>query len=626
MKNLLPLLFMIFGVFYANAQRFHTNEEQTLTICDTDITPGGITADYVQICQSPARGTVAITSAAHCVNYTPNTNYFGYDSYCISYCIGGVCTDTTINVTIHPVGETVIVNNTEDAISNQCRADLAGNAPVTFSICSPPGYGVASTNPLCVIYDPIPNFVGYDTMCLSMCIDTLCDTSTIVYYNTPVTETINITDNGNGSTICYADLMTQLSSLNSINISTAPNSGTASVNGSTNCVDYVPDPAVVATGNGGSATLTITACDANGVCDATTVNITILGFTITNNTNATQLAQSLAGNGVSIVGIPELTCNDAGSATFINAPNALGISDGVLLSSGNALNVKNSPGFQDDGEFYEPGDSDLDILLNQMGETYPTSDACVLEFDIQVLGDSLTFNYVMGSEEYPDYVCSEFNDIFGFFISGQNPLGGTYNSQNIALIPNTNIPVAINTVNSGIAGGTGAASCDLTNSAYFNGAINPYIKYNGNTVVLQAKALTVPCSIYSFKLAIADGAGNSIFGPDVTFDSGVFLEAGSFQSIPVSIASQTNLGSAFTNAVEGCVEGEFIFQLTSPLPNNYTIHFGVGGTAVNGVDYQLVEDSVVIPAGDTTFTVNINTIDDGIAEGTETIKLYLLNP
>lgn len=622
MKHYFTLFLFIILAFYTNAQRFHTNEDQTLTVCDTDLTPGGISADSVLICQNPQEGTATISG--NCINYTPNTNYFGYDSLCVSFCIGGICVDSMVNITINPVGENHNFSIPEDASYFACEAVLAGGSDVVFTINSVPTYGVAGTNPACITYNAGgTNYVGYDTVGIIMCVDTLCDTSNIIFNMTPVTETINVVDSGNGVSICYADLMTVLDSFSTISITTQPSPGTASVNGNTNCVDYVPDPAVVATGNGGTDQLSIQVCNPNGICDITNVNINILGFTVVNNTNATQLAQSLAGNGVT-VDTAWLNCNNAGSGSFINAPGALGIKDGVILTTGKVSNVNNDPSFfpaYSDQQLGGVGDSHLNALLSSMGETYVTYDACVLEFDIQVLGDSLTFNYAMGSEEYNEYVCGAYNDVFGFFISGPNPVGPNYNSQNVALIPGTNTPVAINTVNNGsvgVLGGGGTGICDLSNSSYFNGPI-PSIVYDGNTVVLQAKSLTVPCQTYHFKLAIADGG-------DDNFDSGVFLEAGSFQSIPVSIASQTNLGNAFTNAIEGCVEGEFIFELTSPLSNDYTVHFGVGGTATNGVDYQTIADSIVIPAGDTSFTVNINTIDDGVTEPTETIKLYLLNP
>ncbi len=50
--------------------------------------------------------------------------------------------------------------------------------------------------------------------------------------------------------------------------------------------------------------------------------------------------------------------------------------------------------------------------------------AAILEFDFVPVSNSVQFRYVFGSEEYEDdggfinYQCSDYNDKFGFLISG----------------------------------------------------------------------------------------------------------------------------------------------------------------------------------------------------------------
>ena len=70
-----------------------------------------------------------------------------------------------------------------------------------------------------------------------------------------------------------------------------------------------------------------------------------------------------------------------------------------------------------------------------------TNDACVLEFEFScdTEPEGFSFKYVFGSEEYNEYVDTTFNDVFGFFLDGEN----------IALIPGTPTPVSINNVNCG---------------------------------------------------------------------------------------------------------------------------------------------------------------------------------
>jgi outer membrane protein OmpA-like peptidoglycan-associated protein len=64
-----------------------------------------------------------------------------------------------------------------------------------------------------------------------------------------------------------------------------------------------------------------------------------------------------------------------------------------------------------------------------------------VEFDFVPMGNSVQFNYQFGSDEYPEYVGSPYNDVFAFFISDEN------STSNIALVPGKSIPVSINNIN-----------------------------------------------------------------------------------------------------------------------------------------------------------------------------------
>jgi hypothetical protein len=58
--------------------------------------------------------------------------------------------------------------------------------------------------------------------------------------------------------------------------------------------------------------------------------------------------------------------------------------------------------------------------------------------------------------------------------------------------------------------------------------------------------------------------------------------------------------------------------------NDLTVNYTITGTAVNGVDYQLISSSVVIPNGSSSVDIPIRGLEDGLFEGTETITLTLL--
>ena len=235
-------------------------------------------------------------------------------------------------------------------------------------------------------------------------------------------------------------------------------------------------------------------------------------LTVTGGLTGQQLADLLTASGVEISNV-SLQCPTQSSGSFSNANPNIGLATGVLLTSGciaNAPGPNNAPGTT--CATGAPGDADLQALT-----TTQTYDRCYLQFDVVPLGTTITFNYVFASEEYEEYFCSSFNDVFGFFVTGPKPGGGTYNKVNIALIPGGSTPVAINNVGPGTCGG-------INNSVYYNNNnAGVTTEYDGFTDVFTATIAVDRCATYTFKLGIAD-AGDRIL------DSGVFIEEGSFSS------------------------------------------------------------------------------------------------
>lgn len=240
----------------------------------------------------------------------------------------------------------------------------------------------------------------------------------------------------------------------------------------------------------------------------------------TDDVDATTLSENLVGSGVTILS-STLVCPDGAAAFFTNGETTnIGLSEGILLSTGQAVSAigPNTSG-STTTNWGEPGDSDLAALV----APFPTFDACYLEITLIPSGDVVEFTYVFASEEYNEYVCSVFNDVFAFFVDGPGA-----DHVNIAVLPDGETPVTINTVNNGNIGSNGNASnCsedDLANSDFFVDNIGgTTIEYDGFTVPLTATLAVTPGETYTFKLAIADVG-------DGTLDSGVFVEAQSFVS------------------------------------------------------------------------------------------------
>ncbi|MFH0894385.1 MAG: choice-of-anchor L domain-containing protein [Bacteroidota bacterium] len=338
----------------------------------------------------------------------------------------------------------------------------------------------------------------------------------------------------------------------------------------------------------------------------------------------TQLVQNvLVGGGVTVSGVTYSgAANSIGGFTQGNTTN-LGLNNGVILSSGVVDASNSEPQIGSAVSNFlswtqaTSGDPDLDAIIG--GNS--SQDASILAFDFVPLDDTVRFRYVFGSEEYPEYVCSSFNDVFGFFISGPGISGPfTGGAKNIALIPGTTLPVAINSVNNGTIGsaGTSGGCTSLAYSSYYvdNEALGgTTIVFDGFTTVLTAWSVVVPCSTYHIKLAIAD-----IY--DGAYDSGVFLEENSFSTNAVSVTYAT-ANPVDTSGIEGCNDIIVTFNMANPVSSATVINYTIGGTATNGTDYTTIGTSVTIPAGSTTTTLTIHPLTDGIAEGIETITITL---
>lgn len=302
------------------------------------------------------------------------------------------------------------------------------------------------------------------------------------------------------------------------------------------------------------------------------------------------------------------------SGTFSASGTTFTMQNGILLTTGGA-NVAIGPNDEPDAQVNQGAGGDAD-LTSLAGET--TYDAVVLEFDFVPQDDTLTFRYVFASEEYPEWVGSEYNDVFGFFVSGpgitgpySSPGGFPNGAANIALIPGTTTPVAINNVNNGDDNNGPCENC-----AYYEENTNNDVQYDGYTTVLTAQVVVTPCQTYHIRLAVAD-AGDRIY------DSGVFLEAGSFTS-----GGGITVDFSDVEVHEGCTDDYLVFRRVNLADNSQALGatYSIGGTATMGVDYDAFPLSVTIPAGEDSVVIPITVPLDYTVEGTETIIVNMDQP
>jgi gliding motility-associated-like protein len=308
-------------------------------------------------------------------------------------------------------------------------------------------------------------------------------------------------------------------------------------------------------------------------------------------------------------------------------PAAFPLEAGLVLSSAYSENIATC-GFEDVpfGSGVS-GDQDLLNIANSVpgmiGQNFnvgSVNDLCILEFDFVATGDTVKFNYIFGSDEYLTWINSSFNDIFAFFLSGpgitgpyDSPAGFPDGAINIAQVPNTNppLPITISSVNPGI------------NAQYYNdNPNNDEICINGYTIKLEALGEVICGETYHIKLAIADGS-------DTALESIVILEAGSFTSNSVvQVDLSIDVGGPDADTMyEDC--GIATLTFTRPIDTLIDIEEMIvieyQGTAINGVDYSLLPDTVIFAPGVQSVSFEVDAFEDGLAEGTEEVIFEILN-
>jgi large repetitive protein len=331
-------------------------------------------------------------------------------------------------------------------------------------------------------------------------------------------------------------------------------------------------------------------------------------FSVTPSTNATTLAQSIVGTGVTLVGTPTLTGMTGQAGLFdafttgpfqnpvTNATGNVSIPRGVILSSGLVQNATGSYLGGADADLGGAGDTALSGIAG-----FATQDAVSLEFSFIPDSNEIFIEYLFASTEYPGFVNSSFNDVFAFFVNGVN----------VALVAGTNDPVTINKINAGNPVGTG-----VTNPQFFTqySTSNTPFNYGGATVLLTARATVTKGVVNTFRFAIADASDGSL-------DSAVMIGAGKFTTInPTSLAVAT---PTLPNA-----------QIQVPYSQQLSASGGTPGYSWAATSGTLPPGLVLTPAGviqgtpsqQGTFNFGVTVTDSTGATATKSLSITVLGP
>lgn len=214
--------------------------------------------------------------------------------------------------------------------------------------------------------------------------------------------------------------------------------------------------------------------------------------------------------------------NPLSIGAFSNSSKYYLIKKGIILSTGNAEDAIGPNQYNDMGFFFNsPGSSKLEKIAT--GRTF---DACELSFEFISTEDSINFNFIFASEEYPEYVHKGVNDVFAFFMEDLS----TNEIRNLAVVTKKALPVNVDNINSlrnpelFIENGIWEAGNVLKwKSNPGLGELALTYEFDGFTTLLETGSSVVPGRTYRITFVIADVG-------DGLYDSAVFLEAGSFTS------------------------------------------------------------------------------------------------
>ena len=256
--------------------------------------------------------------------------------------------------------------------------------------------------------------------------------------------------------------------------------------------------------------------------------------------------------------------------------------NGIVLSTGNVLSAGGGVNTEilNEGSESWGTDIDLETALGLSG----TQNATSIEFDVISSTNQIQFNYILASEEYFGSFPCQYSDGFAFLI---REAGSSDPYTNIAVIPQTSIPVNTNTIHDEIVG-----FCEEENGQYFGGYNFGDTNYNGRTVVLTASTPITPDVQYHIKLIIADER-------DTNYDSAVFIQGNSF-------SASVDLGDDISTCAESVtLDGD----IGNP---DATYQWYFNGTEINGAtlttldvdvsgEYQVV---IALPLAGSTCTID----------------------
>lgn len=302
------------------------------------------------------------------------------------------------------------------------------------------------------------------------------------------------------------------------------------------------------------------------------------------NTGATALdmANEIFGAGITVNSATYFGAG-ASSGIFTNGDTiSSGVTpsdSGVILSTGNATDFTNNSGTTDTNTSAGTStnttgvDNDADFNAASGGATY---DASFLEIDFTPTGSVFTIDFVLSSEEFPEYNAA-YNDVVGVWVNG------------------VEATVNIGNGSAAVSNITPANSPNLYND---NTADQYNTEMDGFTVTLTFTAPVNVGVVNTIKIGVADGG-------DSSYDTNLLIAGGSAQTV---IVAEDDIATVYNNA-----------ETIDVLTNDSTTSGGtLEITQINGIPV-IAGDSIVLSNGQTVTLNADGTLRISANGATETI-------
>jgi hypothetical protein len=161
-----------------------------------------------------------------------------------------------------------------------------------------------------------------------------------------------------------------------------------------------------------------------------------------------------------------------------------------------------------------------------------------------------------------------------------------------------------------------------------SGASN-FISFNANTFFANVPGLLLPGEVYTgavFHVLLSNTAPGGDYGGSITLRGGTDIFATNDLASAAFLISSTTVSIVASDATAsewGPDPGAFTVSRMSSTNFDLTVLYAISGSATNGVTYNLISSSVLIPAGEISATITLTPISDDLAQSKRTATLTL---